>query len=124
MQFKALSMGTIATWTQQAGSGPAVVNTLSYDPADQLTNAVQSGGGTAHNAYQYDPAGNRLAEVTGSGTTAGQFNNLNQPTGYSGGAGSQTVAGHTSAPVSSNERWPSQDESKNRRGCAVQGSNL
>jgi RHS repeat-associated protein len=101
MQFKALSMGTIATWTQQAGSGPAVVNTLSYDPADQLTNAVQSGGGTAHNAYQYDPAGNRLAEVTGSGTTAGQFNNLNQLTGYSGGAGSQTVAGHTSAPVSS-----------------------
>jgi RHS repeat-associated protein len=94
-------VGTIATWTQQAGSGPAVVNTLSYDPADQLTNAVQSGGGTAHNAYQYDPAGNRLAEVTGSGTTAGQFNNLNQLTGYSGGAGSQTVAGHTSAPVSS-----------------------
>ena len=91
--------GTIATWTQQADSSTAVDNTLSYDSADQLTDAVQSGGGSASNAYHYDPAGNRLAEVTGSGTTGGQFNNLNQLTGLSGSPTSQTVAGHTSAAV-------------------------
>jgi hypothetical protein len=38
-------VGTIATWTQQADSGTAIVNTLSYDAADQLTRAVQSGEG-------------------------------------------------------------------------------
>ena len=92
-------VGTIATWTQQADSSTAVVNTLTYDNADQLTSAVQSGGGTASNAYHYDPAGNRLAEVTGSGTTAGQFNNLNQLTGLSSSTTSQTVAGNTSAAV-------------------------
>ncbi len=95
------AVGTIATWTQQADSSTAVVNTLSYDGADQLTNAVQSGGGSASNAYHYDPAGNRLAEVTGSGTTSGQFNNLNQLTGLSGSPTTTTVAGHTSAAITS-----------------------
>jgi len=95
------AVGTIATWTQQADSSTAVVNTLTYDNADQLTSAVQSGGGSASNAYHYDPAGNRLAEVTDSGTTAGQFNNLNQLTGLSSSTTSQTVAGHTSAAVTS-----------------------
>ena len=57
-------VGTIATWTQQADSSTAVVNTLSYDHADQLTGCVQSGGATAGNKYNYDPAGNRLAETT------------------------------------------------------------
>jgi RHS repeat-associated protein len=45
-------VGTIATWTQQADSSTAVVNTLAYDNADQLTSAVQSGGG------------NRLTRIT------------------------------------------------------------
>jgi RHS repeat-associated protein len=94
-------VGTIATWTQQADSSTAVVNTLSYDNADQLINAVQSGGGSASNAYNYDPAGNRLAETTGSGTTAGQFNDLNQLTRLSSSSTSQTVAGHTSAAITS-----------------------
>jgi RHS repeat-associated protein len=95
------AVGTIATWTQQADSSTAVVNTLSYDGADQLTNAVQSGGGSASNAYGYDPAGNRLTETTGSGTTAGQFNNVNQLTRLAGGASTTTVAGHTSAAITS-----------------------
>jgi RHS repeat-associated protein len=94
-------VGTISTWTQQADSSTAVVNTLSYDGADQLTNAVQSGGGSASNAYGYDPAGNRLTETTGSGTTAGQFNNVNQLTRLAGGASTTTVAGHTSAAITS-----------------------
>jgi len=75
--------------------------TLSYDNADQLINAVQSGGGSASNAYNYDPAGNRLAETTGSGTIAGQFNDLNQLTRLSSSTTSQTVAGHTSAAITS-----------------------
>jgi RHS repeat-associated protein len=95
------AVGTIATWTTQADSSTAIVNTLSYDGADQLANAVQSGGGSASNAYHYDPAGNRLAEVTGSGTTAGQFNTLNQLTGLSSSTTSQTVAGHASAAITS-----------------------
>ncbi|MGA9705133.1 RHS repeat-associated core domain-containing protein, partial [Pseudomonas sp.] len=94
------AVGTIATWTQQADSGTAVVNTLSYDNADQLTNAVQSGGGSASNAYSYDPAGNRLAEKTQSTTTTGRFNNLNQLTAYSGGTVAQTVSGHVVVPAS------------------------
>lgn len=95
------AVGTIATWTQQADSSTAVVNTLSYDGADQLTNAVQSGGGSASNAYHYDPAGNRLAETTGSGTNAGQFNNLNQLTTYNSSTTATTVAGHTNLAASS-----------------------
>ena len=94
------AVGTIATWTQQADSSTAIVNTLSYDGADQLTNAVQSGGGSASNAYAYDPAGNRLAETTGSGTTAGQFNNLNQLTAI-GSTTSTTVSGYTSTAIAS-----------------------
>ena len=93
------AVGTIATWTQQADSSTAVVNTLSYDNADQLTSDVQSGGATASNAYHYDPAGNRLAEVTGTGTTTGQFNNVNQLTALSASATGQTVSGYTSAAV-------------------------
>ena len=93
------AVGTIATWTQQADSSTAVVNTLSYDNADQLTSDVQSGGASASNAYHYDPAGNRLAEVTGTGTTTGQFNNVNQLTALSTSATGQTVSGYTSAAV-------------------------
>jgi RHS repeat-associated protein len=77
----------------------AIVNTLSYDGADQLVNAVQSGGGSATNAYNYDPAGNRLAETTASTTTAGRFNKLNQLIATSSSATTQTVSGHTTANV-------------------------
>jgi len=93
------AVGTIATWQQQADSGTAVVNTLTYDNADQLTGAVQSGGGSASNAYNYDPAGNRLAETTTSGTTVGRFNMVNQLTALTSSATTQTVAGHTSGAV-------------------------
>ncbi len=94
-------VGTIATWTQQADSSTPVVNTLSYDGADQLTSCVQSGGATASNTYAYDPAGNRLSETTGSGTSAGQFNNLNQLTTYSNSVTQQPVAGSLSSSANS-----------------------
>jgi YD repeat-containing protein len=66
-------VGTIATWTQQADSSPAVVNTLSYDHADQLTGDAQSGGASSTYGYGYDPAGNRLSGSVNSTITAGQF---------------------------------------------------
>jgi YD repeat-containing protein len=89
-------VGTIATMTQTNDSSTVIVNTYSYDGADQLTNAVQSGGGSNSNAYKYDPAGNRLSETTASTTTAGAFNNLNQLTALTSSAATQTVAGYTS----------------------------
>jgi RHS repeat-associated protein len=89
------AVGTIATWTQLADAGTAIVNTLTYDNADQLTKDDITGGATAHNYYGYDPAGNRLTETTASTTTAGRFNDLNQLTALTSSTASQTVAGHT-----------------------------
>ena len=98
-------VGTIATWQQQADSDTPTSYALSYDAADQLINAVQTNTSTSatvsSNAYNYDPSGNRLAETTQSATTAGEFNTLNQLTRYTSVSGTQTVAGNTSAAVSS-----------------------
>ena len=93
--------GTIASWTTQADSDTAVVNTLGYDAADQLVSAVQSVGGSASNAYHYDPAGNRLAQVTSAGTSAGRFNSLNQLKAYTDSTTFTAVSAHTSAPLTS-----------------------
>jgi YD repeat-containing protein len=95
------AVGTIATWSQQADSGTAVANTLSYDNAGQLTGEAQSGGASTTYGYNYDSAGNRLNGTVNSTTTAGQFNNLNQLVAQTSSATSTTVAGHTSAAVSS-----------------------
>jgi hypothetical protein len=53
-------VGTIATWTQQADSSTAVVNTLTYDNADQLTGAVQSGGDRLHQLRRPGPGDGHL----------------------------------------------------------------
>ncbi len=100
-QYTYNPVGTIAKWTQQSDSSTAVVNTLSYDGADQLTGNAQSGGATTAYGYAYDPSGNRLTGSVGSTTTVGQFNNLNQLKETTTSATSTTVAGHTSAAVSS-----------------------
>ena len=103
-QYTYNPVGTIATWQQQTDSNTPTQYALTYDKADQLINAVQTNTSTeatvSSNAYNYDPAGNRLAETTLSGTTGGQFNSVNQLTAL-GGATGQTVAGNTSAAVSS-----------------------
>ena len=91
-QYTYNAVGTIATWQQQTDANTPIVNTLSYDGADQLTGAVQSGGGSAYNNYAYDPAGNRLSETTASGATNGQFNRLNQLVGYGSTATATTTA--------------------------------
>ncbi len=78
-----------------------MVNTLGYDAADQLVSAVQSVGGSASNAYHYDPAGNRLAQVTSAGTSAGRFNSLNQLKAYTDSTTFTAVSAHTSAPLTS-----------------------
>jgi RHS repeat-associated protein len=93
------TVGTIATWSQQADSGTATLNTFTYDTADQLTNVAQSGGGSSTWAYGYDPAGNRLTETTLTGTTTGNFNNLNQLNSLTGTSTLQTIAGYTSGAV-------------------------
>ncbi len=100
-QYTYNPMGTIAKWTQQSDNSPAVVNTLSYDGADQLIGDTQSGGATTVFGYNYDPAGNRLTGSIDNATTVGQFNNLNQLTETTMSATSTTVAGHTSAAVNS-----------------------
>jgi RHS repeat-associated protein len=97
------AVGTIASWSQQTDTNPTSTNALTYDNADQLTSStnVLSGTNIASNNYAYDPAGNRLAETTLSGVNAGQFNNVNQLTGYSSTTTNETIAGYTSAAVSS-----------------------
>jgi lipid-binding SYLF domain-containing protein len=79
------AVGTIATWEQQQDSDTPTQYALGYDGADQLVSAVQSNTSTSatvsSNAYNYDPAGNRLAETTLSGVTGGQFNNLKHEVG-------------------------------------------
>jgi RHS repeat-associated protein len=97
-------VGTIATWQQQTDSNTPTQYALTYDNADQLTDAEQTNTSTSatitSNKYGYDPAGNRLAETTLSATTGGRFNSLNQLTGYGTVSGTQMVAGNTSASAS------------------------
>jgi RHS repeat-associated protein len=99
-------VGTIATWEQQTDSNTPTQYALGYDQADQLKSAVQTDTSTSatvsSNGYNYDPAGNRLAETTLTSTLAGQFNNLNQLTSYSTVTGTQTVAGNTTANAAVN----------------------
>jgi RHS repeat-associated protein len=98
------AVGTIATWKQQVDSNTPTQYALSYDGADQLTSGVQTNTTTSatvsSNVYNYDPAGNRLAETTLSATSGGQFNSLNQLTHYGSVSGAQTVAGTTSGSAS------------------------
>jgi RHS repeat-associated protein len=94
-------VGTISTWEQQADSGTPSKYALTYDNADQLTDAEQTNSSTdatlTSNKYGYDPTGNRLSETTLNSTNVGQFNSLNQLTNYGTVSGTQTVAGTTSA---------------------------
>lgn len=96
-QYTYNAVGTIASWQQQTDANTPTQYALGYDAADQLTSAVQSVTGTStvvsSNGYNYDPAGNRLAETTLTGTMGGQFNHLNQLTAYSSSLTSQTVTG-------------------------------
>jgi RHS repeat-associated protein len=104
-QYTYNAVGTIATWQQQTDSSTPTVYTLLYDNADQLISALDTNTQTqalvAKDLYHYDPAGNQLAKTTLSATVAGRFNNLNQLTALTSSPPGLTVAGHTSAPVSS-----------------------
>jgi YD repeat-containing protein len=102
-QYTYNPVGTIATWQQQTDASTPTQYALGYDPDDELTSAVQtntsSNATVSSNGYNYDPAGNRLAETTLSGIAAGQFNNLNQLT-QSGAGVATTFAGSVNEPVS------------------------
>jgi RHS repeat-associated protein len=75
-------VGTIQTWSQQAGTGSAKVHTLGYDAAIQLTSAVISGVTPlpipSRFAYGYDNAGNRTAEQLDDAVTSATYNNLDR----------------------------------------------
>jgi RHS repeat-associated protein len=82
--------GQLKTWTKNyPGLATPQRYDLSYDNADQLTNAPLKK--TTNNAlvrqyiYGYDPASNRTSEQVGNTTTASTPNNVNEITSQSGG---------------------------------------
>lgn len=82
--------GQIRTWTQ-ANSGMANPKRydFGYDVANQLRSAsltdTVTGAGVAQYGYDYDSAGNKTNEQTGSAITSSMANNLNQITSQSAG---------------------------------------
>ena len=95
--------GQIRTSTQtNSGTANPRRYDFGYDAADQLRSAILtdtvSGAGVAQYGYDYDPAGNRTNEQTGSAITSAMANNLNQITGQSGG-GKMHFRGTVSEPA-------------------------
>jgi RHS repeat-associated protein len=74
--------GRILSWRQQEGTAANLARTwdFGYDPADQLTSAVATQGGTAVQSYgwTYDPAGNRLTQTLDGATATSSYNALNE----------------------------------------------
>jgi RHS repeat-associated protein len=70
----------ILTWSQQAGTAPTDLFTLTYDLENQLLSAtVTNSGSFTHNyGYSYDPDGNRLVEQIDSSSYKATYNALNQ----------------------------------------------
>jgi RHS repeat-associated protein len=83
----------IGTWLQQSGSQAAVLYTLAYDAADQLTNAseTQSGSVLKLLAYTYDLAGNRSFEHVDDTTSRYSYNALNELISSEGAGGVDVV---------------------------------
>jgi RHS repeat-associated protein len=76
------AVGTIKTWSQQAGTSPTKVYNFEYDNARQLTSGVVSGVSPlpvpSRFGYAYDSAGNRIAEQLDDAVTGATYNNLTQ----------------------------------------------
>jgi RHS repeat-associated protein len=70
----------ITAWSQQVGAQSPSVFSFGYDAANQLLSAAVTISGVLANAfgYSYDPAGNRLTELTGGATATSTYNALNQ----------------------------------------------
>ena len=84
--------GRITTWSQQAGGTAPDFYTFGYDSTDQLLSATVTNTGAVVNAfaYSYDPAGNRVLEMTGSATNVATYNALNQLSTSTAPAASRT----------------------------------
>jgi RHS repeat-associated protein len=91
--------GRIETWTQALSGQPVRNWDYGYDQADQLTDAVNtpSTGATQILRYGYDRIGNRVMETTDSAVRTGDYNELNQLEGWTGG-GRTRVAGALNEP--------------------------
>ncbi len=92
-------IGRIETWTQALSGQPVLNWAYGYDRADQLTDAVKtpSSGATQALRYGYDRIGNRVSETTDSAVRTGDYNELNQLEGWTGG-GRTRVAGTLNEP--------------------------
>ena len=98
-----LKDGKIATWQRQFSSAAATQMTLSYDLVDQLTSATIAPvtnltSITQRHSYQYDKAGNRSSEQSGSAVSSALHNNANQITNATNG-GKILVSGNTNEPA-------------------------
>jgi RHS repeat-associated protein len=75
-------VGNIATWIRQVGAAAPKSYTFGYDDADQLTIATLTGAPPlpvpSRYAYDYDKAGNRIADQQDNEVTGATFNSRNQ----------------------------------------------
>jgi RHS repeat-associated protein len=87
-----LAASRIATWSQRSGAATPSVYTFGYDAADQLLSAAVTNAATLVDMYRYDydPAGNRLAEQAGGATNLATYNALNQLNTSAVAAGTRT----------------------------------
>lgn len=95
--------GAISTWQRQFGTAPADIFTFGYDASDQLTAATLAAVSapsvaTLSYSYQYDLAGNRTSQQTGTVVNSATFDKANRITGMSGG-GKFLVSGSTDEPA-------------------------
>ena len=101
-QYTYNPVGTLATFQQQADSTTPQIWNYQYDNADQLLSATESNTSTeavvAKYVYGYDLQGNRTTNQVGQGVTTTTYNNLDQPTGTTGG-GLVQLNGKTDKPT-------------------------
>ena len=71
------AVGDITAWTQQSGTSAAQAYSFGYDGSDQLTTATLSG---TSSYFDYDKAGNRIAQQVNGAKTQATYNALNQLT--------------------------------------------
>jgi RHS repeat-associated protein len=73
-----LPEGAVLSWRQQLGNSAGVLQTFSYDGADQLTSVTSlHSAGEVTTTYTYDLAGNRLKAVRGNSIGVSNYSNVN-----------------------------------------------
>jgi RHS repeat-associated protein len=92
-------VGEITSWQRQADANTPTIFSLSYDGADQLSEALLTQSGTAVHRYveNFNSGSNRTSEQIDLTVTSGSNNSLNELTGLSGG-GPVRVGGTVNQP--------------------------